>query len=109
MKIWSAQAAASATNGKLHGSDSWEVYSISIDSRLVKKGDLFVALKGTKTDGHDYIREAFIKGAHAVMVEKIPANFTSLSPILVVDDCIEALYHLAMQRSAFCKSGENGI
>lgn len=98
MKIWTAEQAANATNGTLHGSKNWEVYSISIDSRLVKKGDLFVALKGNKTDGHDYIREAFLKGAHAVMVEKIPTNFPTLSPILQVDDCIEALYHLAMKR-----------
>jgi UDP-N-acetylmuramoyl-tripeptide--D-alanyl-D-alanine ligase len=99
MKIWSAAEAAKATNGKLLGQSDWEVFSISIDSRLTKKGDLFIALKGTKTDGHDYIREAFLKGANAVMVERVPQNFaTFTSPLIVVDDCIEALYHLAMYR-----------
>ena len=98
MSIWTSQEAVKATSGKLMGNPEWDVFGICIDSRLVKKGDLFVALKGTKTDGHDYLREAFIKGANAVMVEKIPQNFPSTSPILVVDDCIEALYHLAMQR-----------
>ncbi len=100
MKIWTAQQAAKATGGRLLGDNEWEVYSISIDSRLTKKGDLFLALKGTKTDGHDYLREAFLKGASAVMVERVPQNFPSTSPILVVNDCIEALYHLAMQRRA---------
>ena len=98
MNIWDAQQAAKATGGRLLGDDEWQVYSISIDSRLTKKGDLFIALKGNKTDGHDYLREAFLKGANAVMVEHVPQNFPSTSPILVVNDCIEALYHLAMQR-----------
>lgn len=98
MKIWTAQQAAKATGGKLLGNSDWEVYSISIDSRLTKKGDLFIALKGNKTDGHDYIREAFLKGAHAVMVEKTMAGFPSSTPLIQVDDCIDALYHLAMQR-----------
>ena len=98
MIIWQAQEAQEATNGRLLGDSNWQAYSICIDSRIVKKGDLFIALKGTKTDGHDYIREAFIKGAAAVMVERLPQNFPTLSPVLLVENCIEALYRLALYR-----------
>lgn len=98
MIIWTAQDAQKATGCKLLGAQDWEAMSICIDSRLVKKGDLFVALKGTKTDGHDYIREAFLKGAAAVMVERVPQNFSQFSPIMLVDNCIDALYGLALYR-----------
>jgi len=43
---------------------------ISIDSRTIKKGELFIALKGERYDGHNFIREACQKGAAAVMMEK---------------------------------------
>jgi UDP-N-acetylmuramoyl-tripeptide--D-alanyl-D-alanine ligase len=100
MTIWTSQEAAAATQGKLIGNPEWEVFGISIDSRLVKKGDLFVALKGTKTDGHDYLREAFLKGANAVMVERPANGLLASSSVLQVPNCIEALYHLSMHRRA---------
>ncbi len=98
MSVWTAIEAQKATNGRLVGNSDWESFGISIDSRIVKKGDLFIALKGTKTDGHDYLREAFLKGASVCMVEKLPQNFPNTSPLLVVDNCIEALYRLARYR-----------
>ena len=98
MIIWTAQDAQKATGGKLLGDENWQALSVCIDSRLVKKGDLFVALKGNKTDGHDYIREAFIKGAAAVMVERLLPGFSQFSPILQVDDCIRGLYGMALFR-----------
>lgn len=98
MIIWTAEDAQKATGCKLLGDKNWTALSICIDSRLVKKGDLFIALKGTKTDGHDYIREAFLKGATAVMVEHLPANWPQLSPVMMVENCIDALYGLALFR-----------
>lgn len=100
MEIWTAQQAQEATGGELRGPKSWSVFSISIDSRTTRKGDLFIALRGTKTDGHDYIREAFLKGAAAIMVETLPNNFPATAPVIVVDDCIEALQKLAKHRRA---------
>ncbi len=98
MIIWTAEEAQKATGCKLLGGQKWEAMSICIDTRLVKKGDLFVALKGTKTDGHDYIREAFLKGAAAVMVERMPPNFSQFSPAMLVENCIDALYSMALFR-----------
>ena len=104
MKIWNSSEAQKATGGKLLGDTAWEVSSISIDSRLTRRGDLFIALRGTKTDGHDFVREAFLKGASAVMVEHLPEGFPSSAPVLVVDDCIKALYKLAKYRRAESKA-----
>lgn len=99
MKIWSAEEAQKATGGELIGITNWDAVSISIDSRTTRKGDLFIALRGTKTDGHDFIREAFLKGAAAVMVEQVPPNFpTTSASIIKVDDCIKALTKLAEYR-----------
>ncbi len=51
-----------------------EIESIVFDSRNVRKGSLFVAVKGTKTDGHDYITDAVHSGASAIICEKLPGN-----------------------------------
>ena len=104
MQIWTGLEAQQATGGKLSGPENWAAFSISIDSRTTRKGDLFIALRGTKTDGHDYIREAFLKGAAAIMVEKLPDNFPATAPVLLVPDCIKALQQLAQYRRAQSKA-----
>ena len=42
---------------------------VSIDSRTIKKGNLYIPIKGKNYDGHDYIQEAFQKGAYASLIE----------------------------------------
>ncbi len=49
-----------------------DVRGINIDSRLVKEGDMFIAIKGTQTDGHEYIAMAEEKGAVAIVCEEMP-------------------------------------
>ena len=49
-----------------------DIQGINIDSRLVQKGDIFLAVKGTQTDGHQYIAAAEEKGAVAIVCEKTP-------------------------------------
>lgn len=51
----------------IHGEPSQEVLSICCDSRKVKEGDLFIALKGTAADGNDYLQQALQKGATAAI------------------------------------------
>ncbi|MDR0817645.1 MAG: UDP-N-acetylmuramoyl-L-alanyl-D-glutamate--2,6-diaminopimelate ligase [Clostridiales Family XIII bacterium] len=53
----------------LSGDPDTEITGINIDSRLVKKGDLFVATVGRNSDGHDYIDKAAEQGAAAVLVQ----------------------------------------
>lgn len=49
-----------------------DIQGINIDSRLVKQGDVFIAVRGTQTDGHQYIAAAEEKGAVAIVCEKTP-------------------------------------
>ena len=53
-----------------------DIQGINIDSRLVKKGDMFIAVKGTQTDGHQYIAAAEEKGAVAIVCEKTPEKLS---------------------------------
>jgi UDP-N-acetylmuramoyl-L-alanyl-D-glutamate--2,6-diaminopimelate ligase len=57
----------------IRGSGDVVVSGINIDSRLVKSGDIFVAIKGRLSDGHDYIEDVISKGAVAILVSEIPA------------------------------------
>ncbi len=65
------------------GSGELNISGISIDSKKVEKGFLFVALKGEKTDGHKYIESAVSNGASAVIAEKTPD--VELSGVTVVE------------------------
>jgi len=70
-----------------------EIRTITYDSRQVKPGDLYVALRGTRTDGHRYIHSAFAAGAAAALVEEIPADCPG--PCIRVADTLASLPHLA--------------
>ena len=54
------------------GSTETEITGVNIDSRLVQAGHLFMAMRGTQTDGHVYIPAAIEKGAVAVLCEDVP-------------------------------------
>lgn len=57
------------------GDDSIEISHITSDSRQVTEGDLFVALRGTLTDGHRFIDQALDRGATAVICETVPEEY----------------------------------
>jgi UDP-N-acetylmuramoyl-tripeptide--D-alanyl-D-alanine ligase len=85
--LWTAAEAAAATGGRVEG--DWDATGISIDSRTVKAGDLFVALKAER-DGHDFVADALSKGAAAAMVSRVPEGVEP-ARLLVVDDVLEGL------------------
>ena len=58
----------------LKGSAEVGITAVDIDSRQVKEGHLFVAIKGTQTDGHQYISKAVDQGAAAILCEEMPAE-----------------------------------
>ena len=64
-----------------------DITGINIDSRLVKRGELFVAMRGTQTDGHDYIPKAIGQGAAAVLCEEIPADVPDGVTFVKVQNC----------------------
>ncbi len=57
------------TGGDLIGRSDVDVGRFSIDSRKIRKGEVFIALKGERYDGHDFIKDAFSKGAVGVVSE----------------------------------------
>ncbi len=76
---------------ELQGSVDMEISAIVFDSRKVIPGSLFVAVKGTVTDGHDYIEQAVKDGAVAVICEVLPAHVTGEVDFLMVADSSVAL------------------
>lgn len=67
---------------------------ITFDSRDVVSGDLFVAVRGTRVDGHNYIHQAIEKGAAAIAAEEVPEG-NYVIPICIVKDSREALGRIA--------------
>lgn len=74
-----------------------EITGITEDSRRVKKGDLFVAVKGLTVDGHNYIQDAILSGARAVVgqLDKSKVKITSKTPYVKVKNSRSALGILA--------------
>lgn len=71
-----------------------QITGIQYDSRKVKLGNLFIAIKGINADGHQYIEQALEKGAIAVMVSD--ENYTSIDyPWILVEDCRLALAQIS--------------
>jgi UDP-N-acetylmuramoyl-tripeptide--D-alanyl-D-alanine ligase len=91
MSLWTAAEAAEATGGTARG--DWSARGVSIDTRTLAPGDLFVALKAER-DGHDFVADALAKGAGAAMVSRIPEGVPENAPLLVVDDVLTALERL---------------
>lgn len=77
------------------GEEGREVKSVQIDSRRVQPGDLFVALRGTQVDGHEYIEKAIGQGAAAVVCESLPQHVSEDVTYLVYPDTELAVGPLA--------------
>ncbi len=98
--LWTSQDAAAATSGRNGG--TWQASGVSIDSRTVEAGDLFVALSGPKFDGHDFVAGALARGGAAAVVSKQPPKLDSDAKLLMVGDtqaALEALGRAARARS----------
>ncbi len=86
--LWTAAEIAAATGGT--ASHDFAASGVEMDSRDVKPGDIFVALKGEAMDGHKFIGAAFEKGAVAAIVDR-PVDV----PHVLVKDTTQALHDLA--------------
>lgn len=80
------------------GEEDKLILGITADSREVKPGWLFVAVRGTKSDGHAFIRTAIEAGAAAIICEKLPVELNEGATMIVVDDSAAAT---GMAASAF--------
>jgi len=100
MTLWTAADAARATGGEAFG--DWRATGVSIDTRTIAPGDLFVALTAAR-DGHDFVVQALEKGAAAAMVSRRPEGVPTNAPLLVVEDvqcALEDLGRAGRARSA---------
>ncbi|MGZ8919398.1 MAG: UDP-N-acetylmuramoyl-tripeptide--D-alanyl-D-alanine ligase [Limisphaerales bacterium] len=116
MQAQSLNTIAEWSHGRLHNaSPVLKVRGVSIDSRAIKTGELFVALAGDNFDGHDFLLDVCVKGAAAAVVEEkrvaaLPPNL----PYILVRDTREALgqiaraYRTLFDVPAIAIAGSNG-
>ena len=71
------------------------VAGVSIDTRTLREGELFVAIQGERFDGHDFVRDAFGRGAVAAVVATTAGSEADGKPLIPVIDTIDALQRLA--------------
>jgi UDP-N-acetylmuramoyl-L-alanyl-D-glutamate--2,6-diaminopimelate ligase len=79
----------------IHGDASIDIKDITVNSKTVCPGSLFIALKGIHTDGSLYINEAIQRGAVAVVTEKLPSVKENQATFVLVKDARETLAKLA--------------
>lgn len=97
--LWTTQDIAKLTGGTCH--HDADVTGISIDTRTLKAGDLFVALKGEFGDGHEYIEQAAAAGAAAILAHR---DIETDLLVIRVDDTLEALRTLAQAARDRCSA-----
>lgn len=89
--LWNETDLIQATGGALSIHQAIHGTGVSIDTRTLRPGDIFIAIKGENSDGHDYIQQALANGASCVIVTHIPSQFNSQLPFLIVSDTLHAL------------------
>lgn len=87
--LWTAADAAAATGGS--ATVDWAATGVSIDTRTLEPGDLFVALEGDARDGHAFVADALSRGAAAALVARVPDGVAADAPLLIVEDTLAAL------------------
>ncbi len=90
--LWNSAEIAAAVNGQ--ASADFAATGVSIDSRSLERGDLFVALQGPTFDGHDFAAAALQRGAAGALLHRRPANLPAGAPVVEVVDTMKALEDL---------------
>ncbi len=101
MSLWTASDGARATGGQ--ATADWQATGLSIDTRSLQPGDLFVALKAAR-DGHDFVAQALARGASAALVSRRPEGLPEDAPLLIVPDVMAALRALGAAGRARAKA-----
>lgn len=94
MKMFTTKEIAEVTGGQLAGGNV-EVGGVSTDTRTIEKGALFVAVKGERFDGNDYIEQAAQNGAAAAISDRAAGSVNADIPVIYVDDSRTAQLKLA--------------
>jgi UDP-N-acetylmuramoyl-tripeptide--D-alanyl-D-alanine ligase len=93
--LWTAHDLLEATGGTMAA--AFAVTGVSIDTRTLQAGELFVALRGEAGDGHDHVTDALTRGAAGVMVHR---DTGIAARQLLVDDTLAALHRLGRHARA---------
>ena len=110
--LWTSQEMQAATLGR--ATRAFEAVGISIDTRTLKPGDLFVALQGDARDGHEFVSAALAKGAGAAMVSHVPDGIFADAPLLNVAHTMRGLEDLGRagrgraRRPDYCRHRQRG-
>jgi len=94
---WRLNEWAAVLEGRLHGADAC-FDEVSIDTRRLSAGSLFIALRGSRQDGHDWLAQAKEKGAAGALVERVEQGVSL--PQLCVNDTRAALARFAARHRA---------
>ncbi len=96
--LWSGLALVGALQARIVGGLPRAITGVSIDSRTLQAGELFVAIKGDARDGHDFVRAAFERGAAAAVVDEAhAAELAGAGPLFIVRDVQRSLEYLGMR------------
>ena len=104
--LWTAAEAEAATGGR--ASRDFAASGVSIDTRSLVSGDLFIALKGAR-DGHGFVADAFAKQAAAAVVSAPPPGVAADAPLVTVADTLEGLRGLGRAGRARARATVIGI
>lgn len=105
--LWTADEASAAIGGTAYG--DWEAFGVSIDTRSVRTGDLFVALPGSTRDGHEFVADALAKGAGAALIDRPVEGLADDAPLLMCGGVSEALDALGRAARARAKAKVIGV
>ncbi len=102
--LWTAQELVAATGGTLLGEVLGPINGVSIDSRAVTAGDVFVAIKGDKLDGHDFVVGALKSGAGVAVVSRVTDEMRAAGAVLqVADDPLRGLENMGRAARAWSR------
>lgn len=91
--LWTSRELAQILSAIIR--QDFAITGIAIDSRSLRPGDLFIALRGDNFDGHDFIAMARKNGAIAAIVSRVPSDIATDFPLIIVPDTMAALVQIA--------------
>jgi UDP-N-acetylmuramoyl-tripeptide--D-alanyl-D-alanine ligase len=102
--LWTIQELLAATGGRLHGTVKKPLTAVSIDSRSIAEGDVFVAIRGERHDGHDFVAPALAAGAGLAVVSRVTPEMLAAGPVLEVSgDPLRGLENMGRAARARCQ------
>ncbi|MDP1702179.1 MAG: UDP-N-acetylmuramoylalanyl-D-glutamyl-2,6-diaminopimelate--D-alanyl-D-alanine ligase [Aestuariivirga sp.] len=108
--LWTVDELVSASGGKLIGSVSKPLNGVSIDTRTIAPGDIFVAIKGETHDAHEFVAKALTAGAGLAVVSRVTEEMKTAGPLLVVEnDPLEGLKKIGRASRARCQAWIVGV